>query len=96
MPVRTLFVVLPCVAALAVMAIIGSMLPGGVGFTMKPLMPGLQPAQSGDRIRANLLQGQCDRPGPPGLAGRSAGGDCVMVRDVRISTSMWRSGRRRF
>jgi flagellar biosynthetic protein FlhB len=48
-----LFVVLPCVAALAVMAIIGSMLPGGVGFTMKPLMPDfnrLNPATGFARI----------------------------------------------
>jgi flagellar biosynthetic protein FlhB len=48
-----LLVVLPCVAALAVMAIIGSMLPGGVGFTMKPLMPDfnrLNPATGFARI----------------------------------------------
>lgn len=48
-----LFVVLPCVAALAVMAIIGSMVPGGVGFTIKPLMPDfnrLNPAAGFARI----------------------------------------------
>lgn len=48
-----LFVVLPCVAALAVMAIIGSMVPGGVGFTIKPLMPDfnrLNPATGFARI----------------------------------------------
>ena len=48
-----LYVVLPCVAALAVMAIIGSMVPGGVGFTTKPLMPDfnrLNPATGFARI----------------------------------------------
>ncbi len=48
-----LSVVVPCVAVLAVMAIIGSIVPGGVGITTKPLMPDfnrLNPATGFARI----------------------------------------------